>query len=107
MLDSRTLENIPENWLREAADYRDLPFRWTRWERPHEDWTHDHCRFCWACICDHRERHPELKDVHRERGCFRHAFHIDDPDVWVCRSCFKRLAPLVGWKAVRTRDISN
>jgi hypothetical protein len=45
MLDARTLEKIPEHWLHEAEYWRDTPFVWKWWTRPHDDWTHDHCRF--------------------------------------------------------------
>src|SRR5262245_47059821 len=101
MLDARDLENIPEHWLREAEAYSGLVFQWTRWERPTEEWTHDDCRFCWAGSCDHRERCPNEKNSHRERGCYRHAYRAavrDGSDVWICRSCFKRL-PSVGMLA--------
>jgi hypothetical protein len=44
---------------------------------PHEGWTHDHCWFCFACICDHRERFPEWKQAQDERGCYRHAYYSE------------------------------
>ena len=58
MLDARTLNEIPQHWLHEANYWRDTPFVWKHWTRPHEAWDHDHCRFCWACICDGRDRDP-------------------------------------------------
>jgi hypothetical protein len=64
------MDDLPERWLRQGAFWRETPFVWTKWERPHENWTHDHCNFCFACICDHRERYPEQKSGHRERGCY-------------------------------------
>jgi hypothetical protein len=63
------IDALPERWLHQGRIWRETPFVWTKWERPHENWTHDHCNFCFACICDHRERYPEQKSSHRERGC--------------------------------------
>lgn len=74
MLDGRTLEKIPDHWLHEAEYWRDTPFVWKRWARPHDLWAHDHCRFCWACICDHRDRDQYDKPGLLEGGHYRYAF---------------------------------
>src|SRR5215471_12404357 len=47
-----SLGDIPEHDMRIAARYSGLGFKWERWTRPHPDWDHDHCFFCYACICD-------------------------------------------------------
>ena len=106
MLDARTLDEIPRHWLHEARHWRDTPFVWKRWARPHEAWTHDHCRFCSACICDGRDRDPYDKPGPVEGGHYRHAFYAEAPDgtnIWVCRSCFKRVQKPFGWTLITRR----
>jgi hypothetical protein len=99
--DSRTLLQIPLDWLSIARGWREIPFRWTRWEN-HTDPAvggHDHCQLCWACICNHRELFPHEREEHAKRGCYRHAFYAENPDgtyIWICRSCFKPIAPDAG-----------
>lgn len=96
----RDLEKIPDHWLSEAALWKATPFVWKRWSRRHDDWTHDHCRFCWACICDHRDRDPFDKPGTVEGGHYRYAFYAERADgtyVWICRSCFKRVREVFGW----------
>lgn len=98
MRDLREVTELSDYCLQEAKHWRE--FRWTRWERPHENWTHDHCRFCSACICDHRERFPREKEEHLARGCYRNAYYAQgeaDVYIWVCRTCFKRVAAEFGW----------
>ena len=98
MRDLRELTELPDSWRAEAAFWR--VFHWTRWDRRSEDWTHDHCRFCSACICDHRERYPDQTAAHEERGCYRHAYYAEGDAgvyIWVCRTCFKRVAGEFGW----------
>jgi len=100
MRDARTLETIPALWVQEAGLWRDTPFVWKRWTRPHDAWTHDHCRLCHACICDHRDRDPHDKPGPVEGGHYRHAYYAERPDgtdVWVCRTCFKRVQAAFGW----------
>lgn len=106
MLDLRESGQLKDWWFSIARFWQDAPFRWTRWERPDEDWTHDHCVFCAACICDHRERFPDWKSAHDERGCYRHAHFAQHPDktyLWVCRNCFKRVREEFNWSAVTAR----
>ena len=41
-----------------------------------------------------------------ENGHYRHAFYSEKSDtvyVWVCRSCFKRVQPLVNWSIRRSK----
>jgi hypothetical protein len=98
MRDLRELATLPEQWQYDAAFWRDTPFIWKRWDRYSEYWTHDHCRFCYACICDHRERFPDVNP--EERGCYRHAYYAErskDVYIWVCRTCFKRVHAEFGW----------
>jgi len=98
--DLRELEEIPDRWRTGYESWRSASFVWKEWNRPHEEWTHDHCWFCFACICDHRARYPEFKQSHEERGCYRHAYYTEEkPGVylWVCRNCFKRLRAEFGW----------
>jgi hypothetical protein len=107
VLDLREASQLKDWWFSNARFWQDTPFRWTRWERRHEDWTHDHCTFCNACICDHRARFPEWKSAHKERGCYRHAYFAQKPDKtyqWVCRNCFKRVRDEFNWSAVTPRD---
>lgn len=97
--DARTLAEIPPSWLGIARGWRGRPFRWTRWKNASDPGGHDHCQLCWACICNHRELFPHEKDEHAKRGCFRHAFYAEDADgtyIWICRSCFKRVAREAG-----------
>jgi len=61
MIDLRTVGTLPAWQFRPAEYWRGFPFVWKRWTRPHDEWTHDHCGFCWACICDHRDRDPHDK----------------------------------------------
>jgi hypothetical protein len=105
MHDLREVENVDE-WLTRFAPFRGAVFVWKQWDRPHEGWTHDHCWSCFACVCDHRERFPEWKQAHEERGCYRHAYYTElKPGVylWVCRTCFKRLKSEMNW-AVASPD---
>jgi hypothetical protein len=100
MRDLRTVKNLSEWELRKVECWRGSVFTWKRWTRPREEWTHDHCDFCSACICDHRDRNPHDKRGLLEGGYYRHAFYAERPNggyVWVCRNCFKKLQPLVGW----------
>jgi hypothetical protein len=63
---------------------------------------------CWACICNHRELFAREKEEHAKRGCYRHAFYgecADGGHVWLCRSCFKRLAPEFGLIRGRRIDL--
>ena len=95
------MRTIPESWGQNSACWQGTPFRWQRWERPHDGWTHDHCEFCHACICDHRERFPHEKAAQAERGCYRHAYYAERPDrtyTWVCRTCFTRVRAEFGWE---------
>ena len=106
MRDLREVENIDE-WLTGFAPFRNAIFAWKKWERRHEDWTHDHCWACFACVCDHRERFPDLKKAHEERGCYRHAGYAElEPGkyLWVCRTCFKRLKGDMNWTVASTED---
>jgi hypothetical protein len=100
MQDLRELAELKDWWYTNAKRWRGTPFTWKKWERPHEGWTHDHCEYCQACICDHRERFSEWKEAHAERGCYRHAFYAEIENgvyLWVCRSCFKRVQTEFGW----------
>ena len=100
MLDARTLPVIPELWLSEAKYWQETSFSWKRWENPFHPGGHDHCGFCWACICNHRELFPHEKEEHLIRGCYGHAYYnvrTDGTDIWVCRTCFNRIAPEAGW----------
>src|SRR5258708_5453909 len=106
MLDARTLEKIPGHWLHEAEYWRDTPLIWKRWTRPHDGWTKDCWCFCWGCFCDHRDRDRYDKPGTIEGGHYRRAFHAERPDgtdVWVCRTCFKRVQATFGW-TVKSRS---
>ncbi len=75
--------------------------------RPHEGSDHDHCRLCSACICDARDRDPHDKPGPVDGGHYRFAYYAERPDgtdLWVCRTCFKRVAAEFGWKRVTSRD---
>jgi hypothetical protein len=101
MQDLRELASLRESWQHEAGFWRDTPFIWKRWDSYREDWTHDHCMFCFACICNHRDRFPEWKQAHEERGCYRHAYYAEREKgvyIWVCRTCFKRVQAEFGWR---------
>lgn len=103
MRDLRELEEIPENLRQRFEVWRGASFVWKQWDRQHENWTHDHCDACFACICDYRERFPEWKQAHEERGCYRHAYSSERDKgvyIWVCRNCFKRLKSEFGWTEV-------
>jgi hypothetical protein len=110
MVDLRTFPELPEWKLRVAEFWRDAEFVWKRF-RARENWSHDHCLFCNACICEHRERDPYDKPGPVEGGHYRHAFYSEKSSrvyAWVCRSCFKRVQPLLNWsvRRVRTRRTS-
>jgi hypothetical protein len=92
------MAELPDRWKSDGAFWRGIPFVWKRWDRFRPDWTHDHCNFCFACICNHRDRFPESDPG--ERGCHRHAYYAErDPHVyiWVCRTCFKRVRAEFDW----------
>src|SRR5580692_9026930 len=98
--DLRELETLPEHLVGRFEFWRGAAFGWKQWDRPHENWTHDHCDACFACICDHRERFPYFTQDHEERGCYRHAYyakHENGGYLWVCRTCFKRLKDQFDW----------
>lgn len=99
MRDARSFATPPEQWLRWAQHLHGAVFVWRRWLSQAPDWDHDHCTFCYACICDHREQLPHLRAKHAERGCYRHAFHTDHDgaSTWVCRICFKCLRGEAAW----------
>lgn len=85
--------------------WRDVPFAWRRWDRFQEDWTRDHCEFCFACICNQRDRFPDAN--FDERGCYRQAYYAEQLNqkehkiyIWVCRTCFKRVKTEFGWLTV-------
>jgi len=110
MVDLTALPELPERRLRVAESWRDAEFVWKRF-RARENWSHDHCLFCYACICEHRERDPYDKPGPVEGGHYRHAFYSERSSTvyaWVCRSCFKRGQPLLNWSVrhVRTRRTS-
>jgi hypothetical protein len=99
MLDARTLPEISPVWTSLAQGYQGVTFVWKRWENPGDPSGHEHCLMCWACICNHRELFPHKKEEHAKRGCYRHAFHGERAHgirTWICRSCFKRVAPEAG-----------
>jgi hypothetical protein len=98
MRDLREFVTLPESWCSTASRWRDTPFTWKRWNRYSENWTHDHCEFCLACICNHRDRFPQ-RNFDR-RGCYRHAYYAeraDGPRIWVCKDCFERVQAEFGW----------
>lgn len=100
MRDLRELDEIPGILKRRFEIWRGYIFAWKQWDRPHEGWTHDHCDACFACICDHRERFPEWKQSHEERGCYHHAYYAEHEGggyLWICRTCFKRLKDDFDW----------
>src|SRR5213080_1745261 len=106
MIDLRTLPEVPEMKLRWADAWRDAEFVWKRF-RAREHWSHDHCLICSACICEHRESDPYDKPGQVPGGHYRHVFYSEKPDgthTWVCRSCFKRVQPLVNWSTRRSKS---
>jgi hypothetical protein len=79
--DIRDLAELPDRWKSDGAFWSEIPFVWKRWDKFSPDWTHDHCNFCFACICNHRDRFPETDPG--ERGCYRHAYYAErDSRVW-------------------------
>jgi hypothetical protein len=106
--DARDFAKLPESWMRIAETLSGARFQWTKWCTPGDEWTHDHCTFCSACICNHRERHPARLSMFRTRGCFGHAFRAVDHEgspVWICRSCFKALRNMGNWAVLRRSGI--
>ncbi|MGA7522801.1 MAG: hypothetical protein WBW84_09970 [Acidobacteriaceae bacterium] len=92
------MTELPGRWKSDGAFWNGTPFVWKRWDKFRPDWTHDHCNFCFACICNHRDRFPETDPG--DRGCYRHAWYAEkEPRVyiWVCRTCFKRVRDELGW----------
>jgi hypothetical protein len=96
----------PPVWLSIARGWQGRVFACKRWENVTNPGGHDHCQFCWACICNHRELFPNEKEEHAKRGCYRHAFYAEDADdayIWICRSCFKLVASEAGLTRLRSR----
>jgi len=107
-MDLRTFAEVPPMRLSFAQMWRDAEFVWKRY-RAREDWSHDHCLVCSACICEHRERDPYDKPGPVVGGHYRHAFYAEASDgtyTWVCRSCFKRMNLLVNWSSRRSKTRS-
>jgi hypothetical protein len=86
--------------------------RWARYQRPTEDWDHDHCALCWATFTDRddvsalREGYlfrsdPDLP-VHteQERTTVRDGLRfVEAPtdDEWICATCFVDFEGHFGW----------
>jgi hypothetical protein len=103
-MDARNFSPLPSHWIRDAKGMTGASFQWTEWVRQREEWTHDHCTFCWACICDQRKSYPEQQSSLREGGHYQHAFlavDLDGSPTWVCRSCFKALRSVGNWTILR------
>ncbi len=103
MTDVMAVSDLPEWKLRFASAWRDAEFVWKQFHA-REDWSHDHCLVCSACICEHRARDPNDKPGRVEGGHYGHAFYSEKPDrtyTWVCRDCFKLLRPIVNWRIRR------
>ena len=97
--DIRDRANLPEWWAKNAEHWRNIPFSWKKWDKFRDEWSHNHCEYCHACICNHRDRFPDV-DL-SERGCYRHAYYAEHPDgtyIWVCRTCFKRVHAEFGFQ---------
>jgi hypothetical protein len=110
MTDLRTVETLSKSMLSEAESWRNYEFVWKKWGPAQGRYDHDHCRFCSACICDARDRDPFDKPGPVDGGHYRHAFYTEDSDgvdIWVCRSCFKRIRTIANWTIRRTRQNSN
>lgn len=106
MIDLRTVETLSVSALSEAEFWRNKAFVWKRWGPSINPQEHDHCRFCWACICDARDRDVYDKPGLVPGGHYRYAFYAEDPDgihIWVCRSCFKRISPIAGWTIQKSK----
>jgi hypothetical protein len=104
MRDLRELGSLPDDLKNRVDSWRDASFTWTRWESRHEEHDPNHCYLCYACICDHRERFPELKTEHEKRGCYRHAYCAERDErvcLWVCRTCFKAARAELSWTVMR------
>src|SRR5262244_3697186 len=104
MDDLRTVPELQDWKLRLAEDWHDAAFTWKQFHA-REHWSHAHCLLCFACICEHRVRDPYDKPGPVEGGHYRHAFYSEKPDgtyTWVCRSCFKRVQPVVNWSIRRS-----
>ena len=104
--DLRTVSTLSDLTLREAEPWRNRVFVWRRWGPSDERWEHSHCGFCSACICDARDHDPYDKPGPVAGGHYRHAFYAGDSDgthLWVCRTCFKRLAPQFGWTIQKSK----
>jgi hypothetical protein len=106
MIDLRTVENLSARMVAEAKVWRNKAFVWKRWGPSVDHREHNHCPFCWACICDARDRDPYDKPGPVSGGHYRHAFYAEDLDgthIWVCRSCFKRISPIADWTIQKSK----
>ncbi len=111
MIDLRSAEDV-ENLVPRVSNWHGAEFVWTRWsDVPHdESWTHDHCVFCAACICNHRDRFPEITVGPEDGGHYRHAYFTERSNqiyLWVCRSCFKRMQPRLEWIVRSSNSITS
>ena len=100
MLDLRTVPTLSESMVAEARTWQNWAFVWKQWGPSTVRQEHDHCRFCWACICDARDHDPYDRPGPVAGGHYRNAFYAKKENgahIWVCRSCFKRLRSLAGW----------
>ncbi len=104
------LDTLDDHHRLDGPRWKNAVFTWTRWISPNPDWDHDHCRFCYACICNHRETCPEWKSAFAERGCYSHAFYAEKKSriyIWVCRHCFKLAQRELGWQRTTVREVIN
>jgi hypothetical protein len=51
-------QNRKERLLRYLEPHRGFVFRWQRWRMLRADWSHDHCKGCWARFSEF----PESRD---------------------------------------------
>jgi hypothetical protein len=73
-------------------------FRFTRWQKPNPEWTHDHCRGCTAHICD------------EDDNDFHEAYVTVDKngdESWVCPNCFEMWHLVLNFKVKNLQRTNN
>ncbi len=74
-------------------------FRWKRYYRWSEGWSHDHCDFCFATFVDSGNDDPLPGTLNEGYAQTAHGNFPDDYD-WVCAACFEKLHEKAEWTVI-------
>lgn len=83
-----TTEQWKEDWRNRGQEQflKGEKLIYRAYTAPSEEWTHDHCEFCWATFCDDSPRD----------FCYGYVSELNN--YWVCDECFDDLKNVFLWK---------